>query len=161
MLFKSVRDIVGPDVPMATTFDLHANVSALMTDTINYVASYLTNPHIDQYERGAEAAEAVHAMLNGRRTAVRRVQLPLIPPSIAQNTKSGPYADHIAFGQTFVDDDIANVSICSGFSLGDTIKNGLSVNVTGVGREKATVPSRSPPRSPKRSGPNANVTWSR
>ena len=58
------------------------------------------------------------------------VKLPFIPPSVAQNTKSGPYADIIAYGQSKVDARVMNVSVVSGFSLGDSVKNGMSVIVT-------------------------------
>ena len=129
-LFAMVRDIVGPDVPMVASLDLHANVSPKMVEAVDMLCSYLTNPHMDQFERGAESASAIHEMLNGQRTTKALVRLPLIPPSVSQNTKSGPYADHIAYGQSLVDHRVLNISLCSGFSLGDTVKNGMSVTVT-------------------------------
>jgi microcystin degradation protein MlrC len=69
-------------------------------------------------------------MLDGVRPTAAMIQLPLIPPSVTQNTKSGPYADIIAYGQSKIDERVMNVSISSGFSLGDTPKNGMSVIVT-------------------------------
>ena len=56
VLFELVRRIVGPDVPVVATFDLHANVSDRMVDTIDAFIGYRTNPHLDMRERGAEAA---------------------------------------------------------------------------------------------------------
>ena len=44
--------------------------------------------------------------------------------------KSGPYADIIAYGQSKVDARVMDVSVVSGFSLGDSVKNGMSVIVT-------------------------------
>jgi microcystin degradation protein MlrC len=69
-------------------------------------------------------------MLGGVKAAAGFVKLPFIPPSVAQNTKSGPYADIIAYGQSKVDRRVMNVSVASGFSLGDSVKNGMSVIVT-------------------------------
>src|SRR5258707_11549689 len=44
-MFERIRDIVGPDVPIVATFDLHANVSDRMLDTIDAFIGYSTNHH--------------------------------------------------------------------------------------------------------------------
>src|ERR1700751_4875626 len=64
-LFEMVRQIVGPDVPISATLDLHANVSARMVQSIDAFIGYRTNPHLDMRERGAEAAAATRDMLAG------------------------------------------------------------------------------------------------
>jgi microcystin degradation protein MlrC len=51
----------------------------------------------------------------------------MIPPATSQNTDLGPYADIINYGQSRLDHEILNVSIASGFTLGDTPKNGMAV----------------------------------
>ena len=129
-LFSLARKIVGPSVPIVSTLDLHANVSPKMFGAVDMLCSFLTNPHVDQYERGRESALAIDEMLRGQKTTKAFAQLPLIPPATSQNTKFGPYADLIAFGQAQVTAPVLNVSICSGFSLGDTPKAGLSISVT-------------------------------
>ena len=130
VLLARVRAIVGPDVPVIATLDLHANVSRVMVDQADVLIAFVTNPHVDMLERGAEAAAVMRAMLGGMRPRSGFVKLPMIPPATSQNTASGPYADAIAFGQGLLDHEVMNVSISSGFSLGDTPKNGLSVVVT-------------------------------
>lgn len=129
-LFSLTRKIVGPNVPIVSTLDLHANVSPKMFGAVDMLCSFLTNPHLDQYERGRESALAIDEMLKGQKTAKAFAKLPLIPPATSQNTKFGPYADLIDFGQAQVTAPVMNVSICSGFSLGDTPKAGLSIAVT-------------------------------
>jgi microcystin degradation protein MlrC len=130
VLLARVRAIVGPDVPVIATLDLHANVSRAMVDHSDVLVAFVTNPHVDMAERGAEAAAAMRAMLGGLRPRAGFVKLPMIPPATSQNTDAGPYADAIAYGRRFLDHEVMNVSISSGFSLGDTPKNGLSVVVT-------------------------------
>jgi len=132
-LLERVRALVGPDVPVLATLDLHANVSQRMVDHANVLVAYRTNPHVDMAERGAECARLMREMLSGVKSAAAFVKLPFIPPSVAQNTKSGPYAEIIAYGQSKVDARVMNVSVVSGFSLGDTPKNGMSVIVTARG----------------------------
>ncbi|BDG75071.1 M81 family metallopeptidase [Roseomonas fluvialis] len=130
VLLARVRAVVGPDVPVIATLDLHANVSRAMVDHADVLVAFVTNPHVDMAERGAEAAAAMRAMLGGMRPRRGFVKLPMIPPATSQNTDAGPYADAIAFGQGLLDHEVMNVSISSGFSLGDTPKAGLSVVVT-------------------------------
>lgn len=130
VLLARVRAVVGPDVPVIATLDLHANVSRAMVDHADMLVAFVTNPHVDMAERGAEAAAAMRAMLGGLRPRRGFVKLPMIPPATSQNTDAGPYADAIAFGRGLLDHEVMNVSISSGFSLGDTPKNGLSVVVT-------------------------------
>ena len=130
VILERVRKLVGPGVPVLATLDLHANVSRKMVDNASVLVAYRTNPHVDMAERGAECAALLREMLGGTKATPAFVKLPFIPPSVAQNTKSGPYADIIAYGQSKMDPRVMNVSVVSGFSLGDSVKNGMSVIVT-------------------------------
>lgn len=129
-LFEIIRGIVGPDVPVVSTFDLHANVSRRMTDNLSVFVGYLENPHTDIRERGIESAKHLRECLAGARTAVTMVKLPLVPPQISLLTARGPYADLIKYGQTQVGGDIMNVSVMAGFAYADSPKNGLTAVVT-------------------------------
>ena len=131
ILLAAVRRVVGDRVPIAVTLDLHGNISAAMVAAADYLDAYRTNPHVDTHERGAECArELVRMISTGARPHRAFVKLPFIPPSVTQNTKSGPYGDIIAFGQSQVSGDVLNVSVLSGFTLGDTPKAGMSVIVS-------------------------------
>ena len=130
VILERVRTVVGKDVPIVATLDLHANVSEPMVRNCDVLVAYLTNPHMDMHERGEESAEHMRELLAGTRATAAMVKLPFIPPSVAQNTKSGPYADIIAYGQSRIDKRVMNVSVVSGFSLGDCAKNGMSITVT-------------------------------
>lgn len=128
-LLEAVRAIIGADVPLVATFDLHANISARMARTADMLIGYRTNPHVDMLERGAEAAAVMRAMLGGLRPRCGFRKLPMIPPATTQNTAFGPFKDAIAMGQAMLDHEVINVSIASGFTSGDTPKNGLAVLV--------------------------------
>lgn len=130
VILERVRSVVGKDIPVVATLDLHANVSDRMVRNCDVLVAYRTNPHMDMAERGAESADHMRELLAGTRATAAMVKLPFIPPSVAQNTKSGPYADIIAYGQSKADERVMNVSVVSGFSLGDCAKNGMSVTVT-------------------------------
>src|SRR6202162_5453361 len=140
VLFESVRGIVGPDVPIVATFDLHANVSDRMVDLIDAFIGYRTNPHLDMRERGAEAGAAMRELLAGTKTELVRLRLPIVPPTVTMLTAAGPYAEMIELGQRRQEQlhpAIMNVSVMGGFAYADTAKNGLSVIVTARGDRAA------------------------
>jgi len=67
-MMSMIRAIVGPDVPVVATHDLHCNVSERTVDALDALISYRTNPHVDQRERAAEAADLLVEMFNGMKT---------------------------------------------------------------------------------------------
>lgn len=134
-----VRAVVGPDVPVVASFDLHANVSSRMVDTIDVFVGYRTNPHLDMRERGQESARHLRALLAGRRTAKSFIRLPIIPPTVTMLTAPTaplrPYGEMIDLGQARMAQapyagKILNVSVMGGFAYADTSKNGLAVIVS-------------------------------
>jgi microcystin degradation protein MlrC len=130
VLFAKVREIVGPDVPIAATLDLHANVSERMVQSLDAFIGYRTNPHLDMRERGAEAAEAIRDMLAGLRPQAAFIRLPIVPPTVTLLTAAGPYAEMIDLGQRRMNPEIMNVSAMGGFAFADAATCGLSVVVT-------------------------------
>ena len=129
-LFEMVRGIVGPDVPILATLDLHANISEKMVENTDVLISYRTNPHVDQKPRAEEACELMIEMWNGMRPQVAFIRLPLVAPTVTLLTAEGPYADLIRYGQKAKSDKIANVSVVAGFAYGDTPMNGIATIVT-------------------------------
>ena len=129
-LLAMVREMVGPDIPVVATFDLHANVSERMVDSIDLFVGYRTNPHLDMQERGAEAAHGMRALLQGMKPQHAFIRLPIVPPTVTMLTAAGPYADLINYGQQRKPPDILNISIMGGFAFADTAKNGLAIIVT-------------------------------
>ncbi|WP_415830483.1 M81 family metallopeptidase, partial [Bordetella flabilis] len=141
VLMEMLRRMVGPDVPIVATHDLHANVSARTVQALDALIGYRTNPHVDQRERAAEAADLLHEMFGGMKTATAHIRLPLTPPSVTLGTRQGPYADLIAQAQACMaapgQGPIANVSVMGGFVFADIPKCGLTVTVTARGDERA------------------------
>lgn len=129
-VFAMVREAVGPDVPIVATLDLHGHVTPRMQRSVDVIVAYLTNPHVDQRERGAEAAQITSAMLAGLRTISTLIKVPMISPAVSLLTTSGPFADLVDFGQTLVEAPILNVSILPGFAPANASTNGMSIVVT-------------------------------
>ncbi len=129
-LYAMARELVGPDVPVVSTLDLHANISDTMMAATDILIGYRTNPHVDQYERGVEAAHAMRELLSGVRTAKAFIRLPLVAPQVTQLTAVGPYGEAIDRGQAMIDESVMNVSILSGFTYSDCPDNGMAFIVT-------------------------------
>jgi len=131
LFFATVRDAVGPDVPLVATLDPHGNMSDLMLDSVDAVVAYRTDPHVDQRERGEEAADLLHEIWSGMKPRPVMVKLPIVAPNVSLFTDHGPFAELITMGQDMLVPEICNVSILGGFAFSDTSKNGLAIIVTG------------------------------
>jgi microcystin degradation protein MlrC len=134
-----VRRIVGPDVPVVASYDLHANVSDANVDLVNAYIGYRTNPHLDMRERGAESAQMMRKLLSGTKTCVVKIRLPIVPPTVSMLTGKDaperPYGEMIDLGQQRIQDApyagrVLNVSVMGGFAYADTPFNGLTVVIT-------------------------------
>jgi microcystin degradation protein MlrC len=134
LLMARIRKVVGPDVLIVSTLDLHANISDRMVDACDLIVGYRTNPHVDQIERGEEAAFSMRGCLaSGKRPKVVHVKLPLVPASVTLLTAEAPYGTLIDIGQRRQAEcrsEILNVSVFGNFLFSDTPDNGLSVVVT-------------------------------
>jgi microcystin degradation protein MlrC len=93
LLLRQVRSIVGDNLPIVATLDLHANVTQQMTDLVTALVGYRTWPHVDQAERGQEAADLLLATIRG---VVRPIVALSKPRMILQvengQTDTGPMA---------------------------------------------------------------------
>jgi microcystin degradation protein MlrC len=141
-----VRRVVGPDVPVVSSFDLHANVSDTDIETLDAFVGYRTNPHLDMRERGAESAAILRRLIGGMKTHIAKVRLPIIAPTVTMLTgkdaPNRPYGEMIDLGQALMHQApwagrIVNVSVMGGFAYADTPFNGMTVVVTATDREAA------------------------
>lgn len=76
---SELRRLVGPDVPIVGTLDSHANLSRQMVASCDALIAYRTNPHLDQRDRGREAAELIIATLRGD---IRPTMAAAFPPLV-------------------------------------------------------------------------------
>jgi microcystin degradation protein MlrC len=131
-LLARLRGILGPDVPVIVTLDLHANVTQQMADNASALIAFRTYPHIDQYERAWQGAELLERAMNGEvkpKTVIAR--RPMIYGLDRGRTQKGPMAELIARGEALENSGEALVvSICAGFSRANIRDVGPSVTVT-------------------------------
>lgn len=133
-LIARVRAVVGPEVPVVVTLDLHGNISPRMVSECDLIVGYRTNPHVDMRERGEETAFSLRRILaSGERPKAALVRPPIAPASVTLLTASAPYGALIDLGQrrqAEMRGEILNVSIFGNFIFADVPDNSLSIIVT-------------------------------
>jgi microcystin degradation protein MlrC len=65
-LLSRLRAIVGPDMPIAVTLDLHAIATPEMIRHAQIYVSYKTYPHVDMRETGLHAGRLLDAAMRGQ-----------------------------------------------------------------------------------------------
>src|SRR5215212_6305187 len=133
VLLELLRGVVGPDVPIATTLDLHANATVRMAKNANALVSYRTYPHIDGYERATQAAALVQEAMAGR----KKPRCLLVQPAMLEGadhgrtTQPGEMRDLLAKADAYEKEPgIDVVSIQAGFTWADIPYTGPSVAVS-------------------------------
>ena len=90
-LLGRLRALVGPNVPIVASLDLHANVTQRMLREADALVSYRTYPHVDMADTGALAAELLARRLRaGQRLPQAWRRLPYLIPLNAQSTWMQP-----------------------------------------------------------------------
>jgi len=88
-LLCSIRQHVGATIPIVATLDLHANVTRLMVDNASALFAYKTNPHIDGYETGVEAAENTISIMKSKINPTMALNKPgILSPGILRDYSS-------------------------------------------------------------------------
>ncbi len=86
-LLARLRALVGPELPIVASLDLHANVTHRMLREADALVSYRTYPHVDMAATGELAAELLARRLKaGRREPMHARRLPFLIPLNAQST---------------------------------------------------------------------------
>ncbi|MEM9681777.1 MAG: M81 family metallopeptidase [Pseudomonadota bacterium] len=89
-LLTRLREI-APDVPIAVALDMHTNLYPAIVDNATTLAGYTTYPHIDNYNTGERAGEALIRSINGEATPVLAWgNRPMLPHVMRQGTADFP-----------------------------------------------------------------------
>jgi microcystin degradation protein MlrC len=86
-ILEVYRSLIGPDVPLVATLDLHANVTEKMVQNADALVLYHTAPHIDVFETGQRAAGVLRRILNGAKPLTAFQKLPVVFPAERANTQ--------------------------------------------------------------------------
>jgi microcystin degradation protein MlrC len=132
-LLRRLRTVVGPDLPIAITLDLHANVTTAMCALANIIVSYRTYPHTDMRSTALQAGMILQRAMAGEiRPVTLRARLPMLGETTGGRTDKGPMLQWLAQSRAYEaqEPDVFAVSLNAGFSHADIAEVGPSVLVT-------------------------------
>lgn len=131
-----VRKVVGDAMPVIGTLDPHCNLSPQMVAATNALVAYRTNPHVDQEQRGLEAADLMVRTLAGKIDPVQAACFPPMAINIErQCTSESPCRDLV---QRFKDveqrENVLAASLMLGFPYADVEEMGSAALVVTNGK---------------------------
>jgi len=126
-LLERLRQRLGPDVPIVTTLDLHANITQRMIENATALISCDYYPHTDFYETGLRAAKLLWQTVTGKAKPVMRFhKLPMLFPFVI--TDIGPIVPLLQKTQAlWQTGELLSASICHGFFHSDIHDLGAAI----------------------------------
>jgi microcystin degradation protein MlrC len=128
-LLEAVRRLVGPDIPIVITLDLHANLTPRIIQNCNALTGYDTYPHVDMYERAFEAAEILVHIIRGEIRPVMSLEQPLLltPLQTQVTTRETPMKRIIDLVHSLEEDKrVVSIAAFGGFPFADIASAGFS-----------------------------------
>lgn len=126
-LLKRIRGI-APDLPIAISLDLHANITPEIVENCTVLVGYKTYPHLDMYEAGAHAGRIMVKALHGEANPVMAWgQRPVLAQTLRMGHDDEPMGPMIAMARHEEEAGLLAASVFGGFPLADFSNAGLSV----------------------------------
>jgi microcystin degradation protein MlrC len=118
---RRVREMVGPDVPVVTELDLHANISSESVALADLIVGYDTYPHIDTYERAVELTHLLGRLIKREiKPMVAFRHIPVLANLTAQFTGRAPMSDWLALCHAIeARPGVLTATIAAGFPYAD------------------------------------------
>ncbi|MEO1080223.1 MAG: M81 family metallopeptidase [Pseudomonadota bacterium] len=128
---KRVRQIVGPDVPIAATFDLHANEDEEFLKWADISLVIKRYPHYDTGLQGDRAARLLLRTIRGSYSPTTATRRPgIVTPTVLQWTGRSPYMDIYERARRWESrEDDVYVSVALGFPWSDVPDLGANIQV--------------------------------
>ena len=128
---QEIRKIIGEDVIVAASFDLHGNISKEFMDGLNILSAYRTAPHVDGEETRLRTVKLLlEALRNKLSPHIAHINIPILIPGEKGITSVEPV-------KSFYDrlpeiarmDGLMDASIFVGMPWTDVERAGMSVQV--------------------------------
>jgi microcystin degradation protein MlrC len=130
-LIAAVRDVVGPNVPIAVTLDLHGNVTDEMINQADALISYETYPHVDMAETGRKAMQILKNIIHDGLQPVTVIERPpMLTAGVSENTSDQPMKDIMNQARKLENrKNIIKINVMPGFFRSDIPSASFSVSV--------------------------------
>ncbi len=133
-LLLAIREIIGPNMPVTCSQDLHGNVTDALVAAVDFITTYRTAPHVDWMET---RERAVHLLVRGWRHTGEifraRVGIPVLVSGEMSSTETEPgkrlYAPLIEESNL---PGVWDASLWVGYAWADQARSMASAVVTGT-----------------------------
>ena len=127
-ILRRVREMIGNDLPLVVSLDLHANVTPEMVEQADALIAYRTYPHVDMADTGRAAARHLALLLGTEQKLAKAFrQLPFLIPISWQCTSDQPAQGIYRKLAAMQNDAVPTLSFCPGFPAADFLHCGPSV----------------------------------
>src|SRR6266481_2550354 len=148
-ILARVRKVIGEDLPLVASLDLHANVTPEMMEQADALIAYRTYPHVDMADTGRAAAGHLALLLKTKQRFAKAFrQLPFLIPISWQATFDQPAKAIYQKLAALQSEAVPTLSFAPGFPAADFVHCGPSVFA--YGRPQADRHCRHPGQSRRR-----------
>ena len=127
-ILARVRKVIGKDLPLVVSLDLHANVTPQMVEQADALIAYRTYPHVDMADTGRAAAKHLALLLRTQQRFAKAFrQLPFLIPISWQCTDDQPAKGIYQRLAAMESDAVPTLSFAPGFPAADFPECGPSV----------------------------------
>src|SRR6202795_2920031 len=127
-ILARVRQVIGNDLPLVVSLDLHANVTPEMVEHADALIAYRTYPHVDMADTGRAAAKHLELLLRTKQKFAKAFrQLPFLIPISWQCTNDQPTKGIYQKLAALQGDAVPTLSFAPGFPAADFRDCGPSV----------------------------------
>jgi microcystin degradation protein MlrC len=127
-IVRRVRAMVGPNVPIGVSLDMHANVSQKVVEQSTVTTVYRTNPHLDAKERAQECADLIVRTIKGEIRPIQALEMPpLLVNIVKQFTGEEPMRGLVeGIDEVLARPGMLSASVAEGYPYADVDEMGMS-----------------------------------
>jgi microcystin degradation protein MlrC len=127
-ILARVRQVIGKDLPLVASLDLHANVTPAMIEHADALIAYRTYPHVDMAATGQASAKHLALLLTSKQKFAKAFrQLPFLIAISWQCTNDQPTKDIYQKLAALESEAVPTLSFAPGFPAADFPDCGPSV----------------------------------
>ena len=127
-ILARVRRVIGKDLPLVASLDLHANVTPEMVEHADALIAYRTYPHVDMADTGRASARHLALLLKTKQRFAKTFrQLPFLIPISWQCTNDQPTEGIYRRLAALESEAVPTLSFAPGFPAADFSHCGPSV----------------------------------
>jgi microcystin degradation protein MlrC len=131
-LLARVRKVIGNDIPLVVSLDLHANVTPEMVAHADALIAYRTYPHVDMADTGRACAKHLALLLKTKQRLAKAFrQSPFLIPISWQCTNDQPAKGIYQKLAALQNDSVPTLSFAFGFPAADFVHCGPSIMAYG------------------------------